>query len=78
MLQVSAAFAASFVISPALGAYLLESYSETFVVAVSTAIAIFDLLFILIAVPESLPQRLLPTSLKAHFSWEQADPFAVS
>lgn len=37
-----------------------------------------DLLFILIAVPESLPERVRPASWGAPISWEQADPFAVS
>lgn len=77
-MQVSATFAASFVISPALGAYLLEKYSENFVVTVATSVALFDVLFILVAVPESLPEKLSPNYYKAQFSWEQADPFAVS
>lgn len=47
-------------------------------VAAATAVAVFDVLFILVAVPESLPERLSPNYYKAQFSWEQADPFAVS
>ncbi|XKL65972.1 hypothetical protein PGB90_009392 [Kerria lacca] len=74
---VSATFAASFVISPALGAYLLENYSENFVVALATAVAVFDVLFILVAVPESLPEKLTPNYYKTRFTWEQADPFAL-
>lgn len=76
-LQVSATFAASFVISPALGAYLLEKYSENFVVALASAVAIFDVLFILVAVPESFPEKFSSNYYKTQFSWEQADPFAV-
>lgn len=54
----------------------MESFSENFVVILATAIAAFDVLFILVAVPESLPQGLSPNYYKT-FSWEQADPFAV-
>lgn len=76
--QVSATFAASFVISPALGAHLLENYSENFVVALATAVAAFDVLFILVAVPESLPEKFSANYHKStQFSWEQADPFSV-
>jgi hypothetical protein len=77
-LQVSATFAASMVISPALGAYMMAAYSENLVVALATAIAILDVFFILVAVPESLPEKVRPSSWGAPISWEQADPFAVS
>ena len=77
-LQVSATFAASMVISPALGAYMMAAYSESLVVALATAIAILDVFFILVAVPESLPEKVRPSSWGAPISWEQADPFAVS
>jgi hypothetical protein len=76
--QVSATFAASLVTSPALGAYLGRVYSETLVVAIATAVAILDVFFILVAVPESLPEKVRPSSWGAPISWEQADPFAVS
>jgi hypothetical protein len=75
---VSATFAASMVISPALGAYLLNMYGEAVVVALATAIAVLDVFFILVAVPESLPEKIRPASWGAPISWEQADPFAVS
>lgn len=74
---VSATFAASMVISPALGAYLMDQYNETLVVAMATAIAILDVFFILVAVPESLPEKVRPSSWGAPISWEQADPFAA-
>ncbi|PSN56329.1 Hippocampus abundant transcript 1 protein [Blattella germanica] len=74
---VSATFAASMVISPALGAYMMDAYSENLVVALATAIAILDVFFILVAVPESLPEKVRPSSWGAPISWEQADPFAV-
>lgn len=74
---VSATFAASMVFSPALGAYLMEAYSENFVVALSTAIALLDVFFILVAIPESLPEKVRPSSWGAPISWEQADPFSA-
>jgi len=74
---VSATFAASLVTSPALGAYLGRVYSETLVVAIATAVAILDVFFILVAVPESLPEKVRPSSWGAPISWEQADPFAA-
>ncbi|KAK6617465.1 Hippocampus abundant transcript 1 protein [Polyplax serrata] len=72
---VSATFAASLVISPALGAYLMTEYSTNLVVALATAIAILDVLFILVAVPESLPEKVRPSTWGPTISWEQADPF---
>ena len=43
------------------GAYLEMMYSEEVVVAVATAIAILDVFFILVAVPESLPDKCKPS-----------------
>lgn len=74
---VSATFAASLVTSPALGAYLSHLYSDNLVVALASAIALLDIFFILVAVPESLPEKLRPASWGAPISWEQADPFAA-
>ncbi|XP_071627605.1 hippocampus abundant transcript 1 protein isoform X3 [Temnothorax longispinosus] len=71
---VSATFAASMVISPALGAYIMNTYGENLAVALATAIAVLDVFFILVAVPESLPEKTRPP---APISWEQADPFAA-
>ncbi|XP_033215670.1 hippocampus abundant transcript 1 protein isoform X2 [Belonocnema kinseyi] len=71
---VSATFAASMVISPALGAYIMTNYGENVAVALATAIAVLDVFFILVAVPESLPEKARPP---APISWEQADPFAA-
>ncbi|XP_076758789.1 hippocampus abundant transcript 1 protein isoform X2 [Xylocopa sonorina] len=71
--MVSATFAASMVISPALGDYIMKTYGENLVVALATAIAVLDVFFILVAVPESLPEKARPP---APISWEQADPFA--
>ncbi|CAN7941373.1 unnamed protein product [Ixodes pacificus] len=75
---VSATFAASLVTSPALGAYLGHMYSDGLVVALASAIALLDVLFILVAVPESLPEKLRPVgSWSSPISWEQADPFSA-
>ncbi|XP_022218167.2 hippocampus abundant transcript 1 protein isoform X3 [Drosophila obscura] len=71
----SATFAASLVISPALGNALMDMYGDTLVVALSTAIALLDVFFILVAVPESLSEKVRPSSWGAPISWEQADPF---
>ncbi|XP_020806542.1 hippocampus abundant transcript 1 protein isoform X1 [Drosophila serrata] len=71
----SATFAASLVISPALGNALMEMYGDTLVVALSTAIALLDVFFILVAVPESLSEKMRPATWGAPISWEQADPF---
>ncbi|KAM6329514.1 hippocampus abundant transcript-like protein 1 isoform 2-T2 [Alca torda] len=74
--KVSATFAASLVTSPAIGAYLSASYGDNLVVLVATLVAVVDICFILLAVPESLPEKVKPASWGASISWEQADPFA--
>lgn len=75
---VSATFAASLVISPAMGATIMEYYSDNLVVALATAIAVLDVFFILVAVPESLPEKVRPQqSWGGSISWEQADPFSA-
>lgn len=56
----------------------MEKYSDTLVVALATAIAVLDVFFILVAVPESLPDKVRGSSWGAPINWEQADPFAVS
>ncbi|KAL0183144.1 hypothetical protein M9458_022519, partial [Cirrhinus mrigala] len=57
------------VTSPAIGAYLSASYGDNLVVLVATLIALADICFILLAVPEL-------NTWGAPISWEQADPFA--
>ncbi|XP_074993678.1 hippocampus abundant transcript-like protein 1 isoform X4 [Calonectris borealis] len=74
--KVSATFAASLVTSPAIGAYLSANYGDNLVVIVATLVAVVDICFILLAVPESLPEKMRPASWGASISWEQADPFA--
>ncbi|XP_015266705.1 PREDICTED: hippocampus abundant transcript 1 protein-like [Gekko japonicus] len=73
---VSATFAASLVTSPAIGAYLSRDYSDTLVVVLASGVALLDIGFILLVVPESLPEEMRPVSWGAPISWEQADPFA--
>ncbi|XP_062869855.1 hippocampus abundant transcript 1 protein [Trichomycterus rosablanca] len=73
---VSATFAASLVTSPAIGAYLSTNYGDNLVVLVATLIALADICFILLAVPESLPDKMRLNTWGAPISWEQADPFA--
>uniref|UniRef100_A0A8C5LIT0 Major facilitator superfamily (MFS) profile domain-containing protein n=1 Tax=Leptobrachium leishanense TaxID=445787 RepID=A0A8C5LIT0_9ANUR len=73
---VSATFAASLVTSPAIGAYISAYYGDNLVVLVATVVALLDVCFILLVVPESLRDKLRPNSWGAPISWEQADPFA--
>ncbi|NWU94826.1 MF14A protein, partial [Upupa epops] len=75
---VSATFAASLVTSPAIGAYLAQAHGDTLVVLLASGVALLDIGFILLAVPESLPEEMRPVSWGAPISWEQADPFAVT
>ncbi len=78
-MQVSATFAASLVISPALGTYIIDLSSENGhlqVVLLATMITVFNLMFIIFMVPESLQERKATWGVS--ISWEQADPFAVS
>lgn len=77
-LQVSATFAASLVTSPAIGAYLSAWYGDNLVVLLATLISLADICFILLAMPESLPDKMRLNTWGAPISWEQADPFAVS
>ncbi len=74
-MKVSATFAASLITSPAIGTYLSRFYSENFVIALATAVAIFDVFFILVAVPESLPDKFRERSKT--ITWDQVDPFKV-
>lgn len=77
--QVSATFAASLVTSPAVGAYLGAMYGDSLVIALASAIALLDVFFIMVAVPESLPEsRHADVHHVSKLSWEKADPFGVS
>lgn len=71
---VSATFAASLVTSPALGAYLSQVYGDSLVVLLATVIAALDVIFVVLVVPESLPDKIRATSNLN--IWESADPFA--
>uniref|UniRef100_A0A1A8RFU2 Major facilitator superfamily (MFS) profile domain-containing protein n=1 Tax=Nothobranchius rachovii TaxID=451742 RepID=A0A1A8RFU2_9TELE len=73
---VSATFAASLVMSPAIGSYLSTHYSDSLVVLVATVIAVVDIAFVFFLVPESLPDKMRLSSYGFPVSWEQADPFS--
>ena len=77
---MSATFAASLVTSPAIGAYLGGMYGDGLVVVLASAVAIVDVLFIIVAVPESLSESRHPEAYHlslSQISWEKADPFGV-
>ncbi|CAF1133727.1 unnamed protein product [Adineta ricciae] len=71
---VTATFAASLITSPAIGAHLARLYSDNFIIALGTAVAVLDLLFIYFMVPESLPERL---RIDQKVSWDKIDPFSA-
>ncbi|XP_044129356.1 hippocampus abundant transcript 1 protein-like [Bufo gargarizans] len=73
---VSATFAASLVTSPAIGAYISTFYGDNLVVLLATVVALLDICFILLVVPESLRDKMRPNLWGAQISWEQADPFS--
>ena len=76
---MSATFAASFVISPALGTWICTfTGGLNQVILLATIITAFNLLFIIYIVPESLPESSRKSSWGLSISWEQADPFTVS
>ena len=68
---VSATFAASLVTSPALGAYIEQLYSEEVVVMVATIISVLDVAFIILAVPESLPDKVRPLAASKGLTFDQ-------
>jgi len=74
---VSATFAASLVTSPAIGAYLGHLYSDNLVIALASAVALLDVFFIMVAVPESLPEKMRSSSWGSPISWEKVDPFGA-
>lgn len=69
---VSATFAASLVSSPALGAWISKSYSDEAVVILATFVFALDLIFIVLFVSESLPQKA--RAANESMSWQAADP----
>lgn len=68
---VSATFAASLVIAPAMGNLIMDRYGINTVVLVATLVSTTNVMFVLLAVPETLQQNVRSTGL----SWKQADPF---
>lgn len=73
---VSATFAASLVTSPVIGTYISKLYGINVVVALSSSIALLDVVFILIAVPESLAEKVRPAGWGHPISWDRVDPFS--
>uniref|UniRef100_A0AC35G676 Major facilitator superfamily (MFS) profile domain-containing protein n=1 Tax=Panagrolaimus sp. PS1159 TaxID=55785 RepID=A0AC35G676_9BILA len=69
---VSATFAASLVTSPALGAWISKAYSDDAVVLLASIVFALDLLFIVLFVSESLPQKA--RAANSEMSWQSADP----
>lgn len=76
LFKITGTFGASMVFGPALGSYIMEIYNTTFVVFLASLIALLNVIFIIIAVPESLPYKQR-TSTNC-ISWKKADPFTVN
>jgi predicted MFS family arabinose efflux permease len=76
---VSATFAASYITSPALGAYVSQSYGDIAVVLLATLISLLDISFIWFFLPESLSEkkllRMKRDSIKTSI-WQTSNPFA--
>ncbi|XP_027197055.2 uncharacterized protein LOC113791474 [Dermatophagoides pteronyssinus] len=71
---VTATFALSLITSPALGAFISSTLGDdNLVICMATGVAIFDFIYILLMVPESLPEKLRQKSVSI---WESADPFS--
>ncbi|BFF97373.1 hippocampus abundant transcript 1 protein [Drosophila madeirensis] len=70
--MVSAIFAASLVMSPALGNLLMNAFGINAVVLFATIISVMDVLFVWLAVPESLPKKV-----RTSISWKQVNPFRI-
>lgn len=74
--QITGTFGASMVFGPALGSYIMEIYNATFVVLLASLIALLNVIFIIVVVPESLPYK--QRSFINSISWKKADPFTVN
>ncbi|UXI23119.1 Sars1 allergen SMIPP-C [Sarcoptes scabiei] len=71
---VTATFALSLITSPALGAFISTTLNDdNLVILIATIVAIFDFIYILFLVPESLSEKLRQ---KVVSFWESADPFS--
>lgn len=73
---VSATFAASLVISPMVGTKIKDTYGQDTVVAMASGIALMDVIFILLAVPESLPEIVRPAGWNQPITWDRVDPLS--
>ncbi|XP_025424365.1 hippocampus abundant transcript 1 protein [Sipha flava] len=72
---ITGTFGASMVFGPALGSYTMEIYSTSFVIFLASFVALLNVIFIIFAVPESLPykQRISTNCI----TWKKADPFVA-
>ncbi|KAH7645983.1 hippocampus abundant transcript 1 protein-like isoform x1 [Dermatophagoides farinae] len=71
---LTASFSLSLISSPSLGALISSTFGDdNLVICIATGVAIFDLIYILLMVPESLPEKLRQKSISI---WESADPFS--
>lgn len=58
------------------GAKIKETYGLDVVVTMASGIALMDVIFILLAVPESLPEIVRPAGWNANLSWDRVDPLS--
>eukprot|EP00038_Savillea_parva_P000499 m.96501 g.96501 ORF g.96501 m.96501 type:complete len:502 (-) comp10170_c0_seq1:118-1623(-) len=72
--QVSATFAGSMVISPAVGSFIFTVYGRNAVYATAVTVAALDMLYIMLIVPESLPEEIMARRL---FDWKTVNPFTA-
>eukprot|EP00035_Acanthoeca_spectabilis_P025375 m.458165 g.458165 ORF g.458165 m.458165 type:complete len:495 (+) comp21435_c0_seq1:288-1772(+) len=72
--QVSATFAGSMVISPAVGSFIFTVYGRDAVFATACSIAALDVLYILVVVPESLPPEVMSRRV---VNWNTVNPFTA-
>eukprot|EP00051_Salpingoeca_urceolata_P030891 m.9838 g.9838 ORF g.9838 m.9838 type:complete len:547 (+) comp3614_c0_seq2:342-1982(+) len=77
--QVSATFAASLVLSPALGSFLQRMYGANLVFGLSCFTAVLDIAYIVFFVPESMScddDDASSGSGPIELTWERANPFS--
>uniref|UniRef100_A0AC35U7D0 MFS domain-containing protein n=1 Tax=Rhabditophanes sp. KR3021 TaxID=114890 RepID=A0AC35U7D0_9BILA len=74
---ISATFAASFVLSPAIGAAISSSYGDSYVVGVATVIFVADLIFVFFVVPETLPASSVKPFIMDNSFFHAMNPFST-
>lgn len=72
--QVSATFAASMVISPAVGSVVQSFYGNDTVFLMACTVSVMDVVYIFFFVPESLG---VPLSERRKFQWSDVNPFST-